>query len=113
MWKKRRETQFLFYPEDINGGSSRSNTSSYSQTIIAGSRSADDPLPLYAQIKTYAQSDTDQKSSIDFFSHAKDVVGNFGWTDRRQFPCTWGMNEKSGMNAVELLSLWPTNKGFF
>ena len=102
MWKKRRETQFLFYPEDINGGSSRSNTSSYSQTIIAGSRSADDPLPLYAQIKTYAQSDTDQKSNIDFFSHAKYIVGKSGWTDWRPFLFTWGMNEKAGMDEVDL-----------
>ena len=34
--------------------------------------------------------------------HAKDVVGKFGWTDRRPFPCKWGMNEKTEMYAVEL-----------
>ena len=34
--------------------------------------------------------------------HAKDVVGKFGWTDRRQFPFTWGINERAGMDAVEL-----------
>ena len=74
-----------------------------------------DPLPLHFQIKTHVQSDTGQKLSIDFFSHAKYVVGKFGWTDRRPFPCTWGMNEKAGMDAVELdkyfvnsiLSLFP------
>ena len=104
---------FVFYSEEISGGASRENTTSYSPTIIAGSSSAGDPLHLHFQLKTHAQSDTGQKLSIDFFLHAKDVVGKFGWTDRRPFPCTWGMNEKSGMNVVELLSLWPTNKGFF
>ena len=60
------------------------------------------PLPLYFQLKTHAQSDSGQKLSIDFFLHAKDVVGKFGWTDWRPFPCTRGMNEKAGMDAVEL-----------
>ena len=40
--------------------------------------------------------------SIDLFLHAKDVVGKFCWTDQRPFPCTWGINEKAGMDAVEL-----------
>ena len=93
---------FIFYSEDISGGASRANNTSYSLTIIAGSSSAGDPLLLHFQIKTHAQSKTVQKLSIDLFSHAKYVVGQFSWTDRRQFPCTWGMNEKAGMDAVEL-----------
>ena len=59
-------------------------------------------LPLHFQLKTHAQFDTGQKLSIDFFSHTKDVVGNFGWTYWIPFPCTWSMNEKAGMGAVEL-----------
>ena len=100
--KRGWRPSFVFYSEDISGGASRSNKTSYSPTIIAGSRSAGDPLPLHFQLKTHAQSDTGQKLSIDFFSHAKDVVGKFGWTYRIPVPCTWGMNEKLGMDAVEL-----------
>ena len=93
---------FIFYSEDISGGASRANKTSYSPTIIAGSRYVGDPLPLHFQLKTHAQSNTGQKLSIDLFLHAKDFVGKFGWTDWRPFPCTWGMNKKAGMGAVEL-----------
>ena len=34
--------------------------------------------------------------------HAKAVVGKFYWTDQRPLLCTWGMNEKAGMDEVEL-----------
>ena len=100
--QKGGRPSFIFYSEDISGGSSRANNNSYSPTIIAGSRSAGDPLTLHFQIKIYANSNTVQKLSIDLFSHAKYVVGQFSWTDRRQFPCTWRMNKKAGMDAVEL-----------
>ena len=93
---------FLFYSEEISGGASRANRTSYLPKIIAGSSSAGEHLPLHFQIKTHAKSDTSQKLSIDLFFHAKDVVDKFGWTDRILFPCTWGMNEKAGMDAVEL-----------
>ena len=53
-------------------------------------------------IKTHDQSDTGQKLRIDFFSYAEYFVGKFGWTDRRPFPCTQGMNEKAGMDVVYL-----------
>ena len=32
----------------------------------------------------------------------KGVYGIFGWPAKRLFMCTWGLNEKMGMNAVEL-----------
>ena len=88
--------------EDISRGSSIANKTSYSPTIIAGLSSGGKPLPFHFHLKTHDQSDTGQKLSIDLFSNAKDVVGKFGWTDRRPFPCTWGVNEKSGMDAVDL-----------
>ena len=61
-----------------------------------------DPLPLHLQLKTHSHSGTGQNLSIDFFLHAKDVVGKFDWTDWIPFPCTWVINEKAGMDAVEL-----------
>ena len=100
--KRGGRPSFVFYSEDISGGTSRENNTSYSPTIISGSISAGDPLPLHFQLKTHDKSDTGQNLSIDFFSHEKDVVGKFGWADRRPFPCTWGMTEKAGMDAVEI-----------
>ena len=56
---------FVFYSEEISGGSSRANKTSYSPTIISGSSSVGDPPPLNFQLKTHAQFDTGKKLSID------------------------------------------------
>ena len=42
---------FVFYSEDISGGASSANKTSYSPTIIAGSSYTGDPLALYFQLK--------------------------------------------------------------
>ena len=57
---------FVFYSEEISGGSSRENKTSYSPTIIAGSISAGDPLPLHFQLKNHAQYDTGQTPQFTF-----------------------------------------------
>ena len=96
-------TSFVFYSEDISGGASRENKTPYLPTFIADASSTGaPPPPPHFQLKTHAQSNSGQNSSIDLFLHAKDVIGKFGRTDRRPFPCTWGMNEKVGMYEVEL-----------
>ena len=91
----------VFYSQDVSGGASRANKTSYSPTIIAGSTASGDPLPVHFQLKTLAQTDAGQKLNINLFEHAKDVYGKYGWPERRAFPCSWGLNEKAGMNAVE------------
>ena len=83
--QKGRRLSFVFYSEEISVGAYRADKTSYSPTIIAGPSAACNPLPLHFQLKTHAQSDTGQKSSIDLFLHAKDVLGKFGWTDCRPF----------------------------
>jgi hypothetical protein len=40
--------------------------------------------------------------SENWFPHTKDTIGQFGFEQRRRFPTTFGMNERGGMNAVEL-----------
>jgi hypothetical protein len=58
-------------------------------------------LPPHFQIKSTAK-EANQQLSIDFFSHCKNVYGRFGFPERKKLDCTFGMNEKGGMNAVEL-----------
>ena len=61
------------------------------------------------------QSDAGQKLNTSLFEHTKDVNRKYEWPDRRSFPCTWGLHENAGINAVELdkyltnsiLSLYP------
>ena len=44
--KRGGRPSFVFYSEEISGGASRANKTSYSPTIIAGSSSEGDPPPL-------------------------------------------------------------------
>jgi len=34
--------------------------------------------------------------------HSKNVIGFFGGIEAKEHPCTWGFNEKAGMNEEEL-----------
>ena len=96
-----RPASVLVAPE-ITGGATAVNKSGSCNTIICGSTAAGDPLPPHFQLKTSAKSDETQRMSERWFRHTKDTVGKYGFKDRKGFPCTFGMNEKGGMNAIEL-----------
>ena len=91
-----------FYAPDIGGGATAVNKSGYSSTIICGSNAAGEPIPPHFQLKTMAQTQEKQRMSVDWFSATKNVIAQFGHSSRRELLCTFGMNEKAGMNAVEL-----------
>jgi hypothetical protein len=59
-------------------------------------------LPEHFHLKTLARTNEGQGLSIDWFCATKHVLGTFGIPTRRPLPCTFGMNESAGMNAVEL-----------
>lgn len=87
---------------EISGGATAANKTGYSATIICGSNAAGEPFPPHFQLKSMAQDPKDQRLSIDWFSNCKNVMAKFGHREQRSFPCTFGMNEKAGMNSVEL-----------
>ena len=91
-----------FLCPDIAGGATAANKSGYSSTIICGSNAAGEPVPPHFQLKTMAKIDENQRLSVDWFLTTKNIIAKFGHESRRAFPCTFGMNEKAGMNAVEL-----------
>jgi hypothetical protein len=43
-----------------------------------------------------------QKLDVDHILNSRNVVGQFGHLECWSFPCTFGMKEKTGMNAAEL-----------
>ena len=73
----------VFYSNDVGGGSSRANKTSYSPTIIAGSSTLGDPLPVHFQLKIIAQTESGQKLIVDFFKYTKDFYGKFGHKEQR------------------------------
>lgn len=91
-----------FFASDVVGGATAVNKNSFSSTIICGSNAAGDPFPPHFQLKTAAQTDEGQRLSVDWFVNCKDVVGKFGHPSRISLPCTFGMNDRGGMNSVEL-----------
>jgi hypothetical protein len=91
-----------FHDPKIAGGATAVNKSGYSSTIICGSNAAGEPFPPHFQLKSMAQTDEGQRMSVDWFAHCKSVIAKFGHPTRKPLPCTFGMNEKAGMNSVEL-----------
>jgi hypothetical protein len=91
-----------FFAPEVGGGGTAVNKSSYSSTIICGSSAAGEPYPPHFQLKTAAQTDDGQKLSVDWFANCKSVVAKHGFEERTTLPCTFGMNDRGGMNSVEL-----------
>ena len=92
----------VFTSPDVCGGGTATNKSGYSSTIICGSNAAGEALPPHFQLKSLAKQDATQRISVDWFLHANDVMGKFGFEDVRVLPTTFGLNEKGGMNSYEL-----------
>ena len=91
-----------FFSPDIAGGGTSVNKSGYSSTVICGSTAAGEPLPPHFQLKTLAQTADKERISVDWIRNSKNVVGQYGFQEPEARPCTFGMNERGGMNAVEL-----------
>lgn len=105
----------VFTRPDMPGGCTSVNKSGYSATIICGSNAAGEPLPLHFQLRTLAKTDEGEWISVDWFAKVPYVRARFSRKEIRNLPCTFGLNEKAGMNAIELhkyiskaiLSLFP------
>ena len=91
-----------FFAPEVTGGATAVNKSGYSSTIICGSNAAGEPFPPHFQLKSMAQTDEGQRLSVDWFASTKNVIAQFGFPVNVSLPCTFGMNEKGGMNSVEL-----------
>jgi len=92
----------VFTAPDAVGGSTTVNKCGYKTTVICGSTTAGKPIPPHFQLKTDAKTDEGQRVSVDWFRYCPQIGGKFGHPEHRLFPVTFGMNEKGGMNAVEL-----------
>jgi hypothetical protein len=92
----------VFHSNNISGGATSVNKSAYTATLIFGSNAAGEPLPLHFQLKTLAQQAENQRLSIDWFEKTQSVLVKYGLPELEARPCTFGMNEKAGMNTVEL-----------
>lgn len=100
--KRGGRPSMTFHAPGVSGGATSVNKSGYSTTIICGSNAAGEPVPPHFQLKTLSQTNDRERISVDWFSYSKEVVAQFGHAAPKSFPCTFGMNERAGMNEVEL-----------
>jgi len=100
--KRGGRPPLVFYARDMTGGSTAASKSGYSPTIICGSNALGEAIPPHFQLKTLAKSTARERFSVEFIARCKDVWGVFGHDRRTLLPCTFGLNDKAGMNSVEL-----------
>jgi len=92
----------VFTAPDVAGGTTSVNKCGYKTTIICGSTVAGEPIPPHFQFKSTAKTNEGQRISVDWFGLCPRIRGKFGHAHTKTFPVTFGMNEKGGMNSIEL-----------
>jgi len=106
---------FVFYDPKMPCPGSSTNKSSLSLTLIVGGTAAGELIPPHFQLTTESQNEEVQAWSISIIKYMHDVNGQFGHDHARYHPCTFGMNERGGMNKEEfeqyvknsLVTLYP------
>ena len=78
--------------------------------MIEACSAAGEAAPPHFQLKSEAAAEN-QKVSIDFIANSKGVRCKFGNEEANELYSTLGMNEKAGMNEVELKKFMETNIG--
>ena len=70
-------------------------------TLITGSTGAGEALPAHMQFQTAAQSADTQRMRTETMEWIPKVRGKFGGDEVKDWSCTFGMNEKGGMDDEE------------
>jgi len=104
--KRGGRPPLVFYARDMSDGSTAASKSGYSPTIICGSNALGEAIPPHFQLKTLAKSMAREHFSVEFIARCKDVWGVFGRDKRTLLPCTFGLNDKAGMQYPNLPIIW-------
>ena len=81
-------------------GISTSKTS-HTTTMITGINALGKALPPHFEFMMSAQSDEGKQIRNECLRYMLNVIGEFGLEERVSLPCTFGMNEKGGMDMEE------------
>jgi len=92
----------VFCAPDAGGGGTQANKSSHSPTVICGSNTKVEALPVHFQLKTSAKTQDRERFNVEFLAHAHNMPVQFGHDEVKTFPCSCGLNENDGMNAEEV-----------
>jgi hypothetical protein len=99
--KGGRESVVFFDPLISDGPEMSAHKNSFSGTLMQGCTAGKELIPPHFQLPSDAMTEDGMKISSDFIKDMHLTVGTFGHDDLQEFPCTYGMNTKGGMNGKE------------
>ena len=91
----------IFYDPNLPRVGIATSKSAKTTTMITGSTAAGEALPPHFQFQTSAQTDERKKLNTAMLEWMPDVMGKFGTDKRQDWPITFGLNEKGGMDDEE------------
>jgi hypothetical protein len=94
-----RPTTTFYDPNLSRTGNAQSKTSGQC-TLIFGSNALGQPLPPHFQLKTNTKIEEHIKIRLDVLEHIPKIRAGYG-DGRKEHSCTFGANEKGGMNTPE------------
>ena len=97
-----------FYDPSLQASHKRTSKSSVTITLIAGSSAAGEAIPPHFQFPTRAKGDNAQLD-IQLLDYMKGIEGKFGCEQMITWQCTFGANERGGMNDEEFEKYVLTN----
>jgi hypothetical protein len=71
-------------------------------TVISGSNALGQPLPPHFQLKTADKIQERIKIRLDVLEHIPKIYADYAG-GRKEYSCTFGANEKGGMNTPEFM----------
>jgi hypothetical protein len=98
-----------FYDGGLPVGGVAASKTAQSTTLITGSSALGEVLPPHFQFSTTAKSPDTMRIKISTVQYMLNVKGTFGFENEQVFPCTYGLNEKGGMDAKEFEEYYMTN----
>jgi hypothetical protein len=99
--KGGRESVAFFDPLISDGPEMSAHKNSFSGTLMQGCTAGRELVPPHFQLPSDAMTEDGMQISSDFIQDMKLTLGKFGHDELQEFPCTYGMNTKGGMNGKE------------
>jgi hypothetical protein len=99
--KGGREAVSFFDPMISDRPEMSAHKNSFSCTLMQGCTAGKELIPPHFQLPSDAVTEDGMRISSDFIKDMKLTLGKFGNKERKEFPCTYGMNTKGGMNSKE------------
>jgi hypothetical protein len=99
--KGGRESVVFFDPIISDAPEMSAHKNSFSGTLMQGCTAGNELVPPHFQLPSDAMTEDGMRISSEFIKDMKLTLGKFGHDELKEFPCTYGMNTKGGMNGKE------------